>query len=89
MEEKAADIVAHSFLIPAAEVQRTLTLRGMTEDALLRSLIVPASKLARPYVSNFYVGCEPHECIGNRDPSWCARAAVQRAFAAFQKTGVL
>ncbi len=59
MDEKAADIVAHSFLIPAAEVRRTLTLRGMSEDALLRSLIVPASKLARPYVSKFYVGCEP------------------------------
>ncbi len=30
---------------------------GMTEDELLRSLIVPASKLARPYISRYFVGC--------------------------------
>ena len=29
---------------------------GMTEDELLRSLIVPASKLARPYISKYFVG---------------------------------
>ena len=58
-EAKAADIVAHSFLIAADEVQQMLARHGMSEDTLLRSLIVPASKLARPYISKYFVGCEP------------------------------
>ena len=59
-EAKAANIAAHSFLIAAGEVQQMLAQRGMSEDALLRSLIVPASKLARPYISKFHVGCGPY-----------------------------
>ena len=55
-EAKAADIEAARFFIPAAEVAGMLQQGDMTEDELLRSLIVPASKLARPYISKFYVG---------------------------------
>ena len=53
---KAADIVKASFYIAAGEVQNMLHMGDMTEDELLRSLIVPASKLARPYISKFFVG---------------------------------
>lgn len=57
----ARDIVnpagtASRFYIPAAEVQQLLVQQGMDEDALLRSLIEPVSRLARPYISKFNVG---------------------------------
>ena len=47
---------ASRFYIPAAEVQQLLVQQGMDEDALLRSLIEPVSRLARPYISKFNVG---------------------------------
>ena len=53
---KAADIVKASFFMAAKEVAAMLRQGGMTEDELLRSLIVPASKLARPYISRYFVG---------------------------------
>ncbi len=46
-----------SFFISAVDVSSMLRRGGMTEDELLRSLIVPASKLARPYISRYFVGC--------------------------------
>lgn len=48
-----------TFYIPAGEVRRLLQQHGIDEDALLRALIRPASRLARPYISKFHVGCAP------------------------------
>lgn len=44
------------FTIPAPEVKKTLEETGMAVEELLTSLIIPASKLARPPISNYYVG---------------------------------
>lgn len=55
----ADDILKRRFLIPADEVQQLLAAIGQgggTLEDLLFSLIQPASRLARPPVSNYYVG---------------------------------
>lgn len=44
------------FMVPAAEVQQLLEASGKTHEELLFSLITPASKLARPPISGYYVG---------------------------------
>lgn len=45
------------FKIPHAEVQAHLSQHGLAIESFLVSLIRPASKLARPPVSGYYVGC--------------------------------
>lgn len=45
------------FRIPHAEVQAHLSQHGLAIESFLVSLIRPASKLARPPVSGYYVGC--------------------------------
>ena len=45
-----------TFYIPAAHVKELLRQHNIDEDALLRALIGPASRLARPYISKFHVG---------------------------------
>ncbi|GIL51139.1 hypothetical protein Vafri_7206 [Volvox africanus] len=44
------------FMIPAAEVRQLLDARGNNFEELLFSLITPASKLARPPISGYFVG---------------------------------
>lgn len=44
------------FWLEASEVQELLKENNMNEDDLLKSLITPASSLARPPISSFHVG---------------------------------
>ncbi|GIL75256.1 hypothetical protein Vretimale_7918 [Volvox reticuliferus] len=44
------------FMIPAAEVRQLLDARGNNFEEFLYSLISPASKLARPPISGYFVG---------------------------------
>ena len=45
-----------NFSIEKSEVQRLMAEHNLTLEQLLRALVQPASKLARPPISNFYVG---------------------------------
>ena len=56
------------FVVPAERASQLQEELGMTSDELIKSLITPASALARPPISTFHVGyvvfaCARHESM--------------------------